>query len=521
MIEAFKDLLKRHWPALRLREILFAVLLFAAAMPTVEALYLRGYENALVRQGEAELTAQGAALAAATAALWPGSAGPAPAPNAAPRPEPPAINLGSDPVLPDRPPPAPSSRPVDPDALAAAQRLAGVVDQTTQTTQADIVMLDRTGLVALGPDGGGDLSALPEVRAALAGQSRTVLRRDSAYRSRYIFEWLSRASSIRLHQARPILVDGRIKGVLLLSRSPRSLFRGVYQGLGRIALAAGVIIAILLFLAGLVSRGVTRPIEALSRATRAVAAGRGEAPEAPATAAVEIRDLYQDFARMAQVIAHRSRYLRDFAAAVSHEFKTPLAGISGAAELLQDHYETMSAAERGVFLANIAADSARLSHLVARLLDMARADMARPDADARTPLAGAARRVADALSQNGFGVTLDLPAELPPLAIPETTLETVLATLIENSRQAGAGQLNLSARATGEAVAITLADDGSGFSPADRERLFEPFFTTRRAQGGTGLGLSIARSLVEAHGGELILLDPPSGATFSLTLPSA
>ena len=91
---------------------------------------------------------------------------------------------------------------------------------------------------------------------------------------------------------------------------------------------------------------------------------------------------------MAEAIARRSRYLRDFAAAVSHEFKTPLAGITGAVELLQDHDETMSAGRARRFLDNIAADSARLSQLVARLLDLARADMARPDADARSRLAG-------------------------------------------------------------------------------------------------------------------------------------
>ena len=67
MIEAFKDWVGSWWPPLRLRWILFAVLLFAAAMPGLAALYLRVYENTLVRQTEAELVAQGAALAALAA----------------------------------------------------------------------------------------------------------------------------------------------------------------------------------------------------------------------------------------------------------------------------------------------------------------------------------------------------------------------------------------------------------------------------------------------------------------------
>jgi two-component system sensor histidine kinase ChvG len=72
MIRRAKALAKRFWPALHLRTILFTVLLFTAAMPGVTAIFLRVYENTLVRQTEAELVAQGAALAATAEAQWPG-----------------------------------------------------------------------------------------------------------------------------------------------------------------------------------------------------------------------------------------------------------------------------------------------------------------------------------------------------------------------------------------------------------------------------------------------------------------
>ncbi|PVM72717.1 sensor histidine kinase, partial [Caulobacter radicis] len=75
---AWKEAVKRRWPALRLRSILLAVLLFAASMPAIGGVFLRSYENTLVRQTEAELAAQGAALAATAAALWPGAPPPAP-----------------------------------------------------------------------------------------------------------------------------------------------------------------------------------------------------------------------------------------------------------------------------------------------------------------------------------------------------------------------------------------------------------------------------------------------------------
>jgi signal transduction histidine kinase len=162
----------------------------------------------------------------------------------------------------------------------------------------------------------------------------------------------------------------------MLSRSPRGLFLGIYQDRGKIALGAGLIFAVLLVLVGLLSRGIARPIEALGRATENVARGAVAIPDPPVTAAVEIRALYENFASMAARIERRSRYLRDFAAAVSHEFKTPIAGIRGALELLEDHEDAMSPEERRRFLSNATKDADRLSLLLERLLHLARADMA-------------------------------------------------------------------------------------------------------------------------------------------------
>ena len=521
MISAAKALLKRHWPALRLRSIVLAVLLFAAAMPAIEAIWLRGYEDTLVRQTEAELVVQADALASTAAVLWPG-ARPEPSrpgkASSAP-PESSDLKLGVTPILPERPAPSVTTVPLDPDALAIASRLKTALDNTTWDTLASIVLLDSHGSVVRGQGLGGSLAGLPEVGTALAGVARSVLRRKGDYRPRHRLEWLSRASDLRVHHARPVIVNGRVVGVLLLSRSPRALFRDAYENLWKVGAGGGVIVLLLIGLSGLVSRGVTRPVEALSIATHEVAAGRGIIPETPATAATEIRALYEDFRVMAEAIHRRSSYLRDFAAAVSHEFKTPLAGIGGAVELLQDHFETMNPGERARFLDNIAADNRRLSQLVARLLDLARADMARPEADAVTDVGPAMRRVADALSTADFTVAIDQPPTTYDVALPAPVIEAVLSTLLDNSRQARAPRATVSARDEPGYLVLAISDDGPGIPASDRERLFEPFFTTRRAEGGTGLGLPIARSLIEGHGGRLILCESPVGARFDLWLP--
>jgi signal transduction histidine kinase len=518
LIERLKDIVARWWPALRLRTILFGVLLFAAAMPAIGAISLRVYENTLVRQTEAELVAQGAALTAVAAIGWPDAPAPVPRPQKPSegyfRPEFTTIDLSRDPVLPERPAPPPARQPADPQAVGVARALEPIVERTTRTTLASAEILDRHGVSLEGED----YSGLPEVRAALAGRPRTVLRENGDYRPLYRFEWLSKASGIRLHHARPIVVNGQVRGVVLLSRSPRALFRGLYEDRGKFAIAGGVILSLLVVLSGLIARGVTLPIETLSAASREVAGGGGKIPRTPRTAAVEIRDLYEDFRAMAERIERRSGYLRDFAAAVSHEFKTPLAGIAGAVELLQDHFETMSPQERRRFLDNIAGDSERLSQLVTRLLDLARADMAMAEAGAAADLAEPARRAADAA---GFPVEVDVPRDIPPVAAPLTTLESVLTILLQNARQAGARHATVSAARAGAEVILTVADDGPGVPDADRERLFEPFFTSRRAEGGTGLGLPIARSLLAASHARIELLDPKQGAAFRVTLPRA
>lgn len=520
MIAALKARLKRHWPALRLRTILFGTLLFAAALPGAGALFLRVYENTLVRQTEAELIAQGAALVAAAKTAWPHatpiSGDPRPF-----RPEASTIDLRTTRVLGERPPARARTVAPDPVSVEMAARLAPILATTARTTLASLALIDRNGVVLLGHDAGGSYAALPEVAAALRGQVGTVLRENGAYSQRYAFEWLSRASSLRIHHVRPIIVDGRVVGALLLSRSPRALFRGLYEDRGKIMLGVGLIFLALLLLTGLLSRGIARPIEALGAASRGVANGTGTVPETPVTAAIEIRALFENFRTMAATIDRRSHYLRDFAASVSHEFKTPLAGISGAIELFEDHGAAMTSAERERFLGNIKADAARLSQLVTRLLDLARADMAQPDPDLTVDAVAVLRQVADAHDSATFRVTIAAEEPSPPVAMPTSTVEAVLITLLDNARQASADQVAISVHARADALEIVVADNGCGIAPADAERVFEPFFTTRRATGGTGLGLAISVSLLRAGGGTLSLDPAESGSRFRVVLPRA
>lgn len=516
---------------LRLRWLLLAVLLFAAALPGVAALSLRVYENALVRRTEAEVSAQAAALAAATALLWPG------APPAVTLPEPPiaessrldpyaaalttGIDLSSTVILPERPGAVRPTIPPDPAALEAARRVAPAIAETKAATLASIVLLDRDGTMVSGQQVGLSLGKLPEVRAALAGGSQTVLRANASYDYGYLVGWLSRATAIRLHHARAITVDGQTVGVVLVSRSPSALFRGMWEDWGKIAVGVGAIFTLLVLIAAMLARTIVAPLERLSAATRALAEGRSAWLRRPTLEVHEVQGLYSDFSIMAEGIERRGRYLRDFAASLSHEFKTPLAGIRGGIELLQDHGSGMSESKRAQFLSNMEGDANRLSRLVSRLMELAKADMGKTSSDARAALAPVLARLADAHGGVAFAVEGDLPTSLPALAMDEGALETVLATLIENARQAGATLLAIKAGLEEGRVRIALTDNGPGIPEADRVRVFDPFFTSKRESGGTGLGLPIARALAEGCGGELELAESEGGACFVLNLPVA
>lgn len=518
MISATKEFAKRHWPPLRLRVILFGTLLLVAALPGVAALGLRVYENTIVQQTEAELIAEGAVLGSAYKVAW--RAG-APGPEERPlSPEPPTIDLRSMPILSASLASTSGATP-DPRAIRAAKAVLPIASDATAVTLAATRLLDAHGTVVLGrADVGRNYATNAEVARALAGMPSTVLRGRGNYEVNQLLAVISRASAVRVHHARPVYEGGHIIGIVMLSRTPRGLFVGIYQDRGKIALGIGLILVALVVLVGLLSRGIARPIDALSKASRNVAIGPVAIPDPPVTAAIEIRELYQNFGVMAARIERRSRYLRDFAAALAHEFKTPLAGIRGALELLGDHAATMNADERDRFIGNIAANADRLQRLVQRLLDLARADMMTIDPDAQVDISTVvARVVASAVPEMAIENLVD--PDLPAVRITGDVLYSILATLIENSRQAGADCVVVSTMREGKAIAVSVSDNGAGVAVADRDRIFEPFFTGRRDQGGTGLGLAIVRSLLSATGGSIRCEETDIGARFILSVPIA
>ena len=511
-----KSLIIRHWPALRLRTIIFGILLFVAALPGFGALYLRVYENALVRQTEAEVRAIGIALAQGAPLGW----GTAHAPRPAMRPHLfAAIDVERIPILPDAQPHAPLF-PVDTQVQRYAASQAPLFAEIERQTGASLTLLDSHGVIAYG-HGAGEVFDQPlELKIALGGLPATVLRRDDRDPPNWLVAQFSKTAGTQLIHSEPVIAQGRVVAVVVVAKPPQSVLTSIWLDRYSIGLGVVLILAVLVVLTLTLARAIVRPIERLSAAARGVATGRGKVPDNPSLPVIEINALYDEYRAMSATIAARATYLRDFAAALAHEFKTPLTGLCGGIELLQDHGAEMEPDAHARFLGNMEGDAARLTHLLSRLMELAKADLQYPDGQACCHLGDVLGLVADGLRAADFTIALDLGSGPSP-AIDPASMERVATILFENARQAGATAMNITAAIAAGHSVLGFTDNGPGIPKADIARIFEPFFTSKRTSGGTGLGLAIARSLIEAHGGNLSLTDVAAGTCFMVTLPIA
>ncbi|MBP2300793.1 sensor histidine kinase [Azospirillum picis] len=531
--------------------VLLGMTVAALVLPLSGLWILRLYESALIRQTESELIAQAGVVAAFYRDAWrraggkPEALGPPvdPAWTRPPGFDPPwtprfaSLDLAEDPVLPPAPDPVPAMA-TEFAAAIAGSTLAPILREAQRTTLAGMRVTDHQGVVvaSTGEEMGLSLARQEEVRRALAGEAASVLRermghertgQERTAQDRTAQDRMGygagrdsqtvpdRSRSVRVFTAQPVLDAGRVVGVVVLSRTPRSLADTLY---GKRWPLAGLALLLLLsvgVLARLGTVAIARPLRAVTALAKRTADGeRGVMVPLPRPVVREVAELSDALARMARTLEERADYIRDFAAHVSHEFKTPLTTIRGTVELLRDHLDSMPPADRDRFLANMDAEAERLSRLVRRLLELARADVMTVTDDAATDAVPVAARLADR-----HGADASLPASLP-VAMEREALESVLANLIENARNhaGAAARVTVTLKAEGERAILQVADDGPGISPANADLVFVPFFTTARDRSGTGLGLTIARGLVEAHGGSIALLPSDRGALFEVTL---
>jgi signal transduction histidine kinase len=256
-------------------------------------------------------------------------------------------------------------------------------------------------------------------------------------------------------------------------------------------------------------------------------------PGAPAGSSARVLVLVDvtETARLEKALADRERLtaLGTLSAGVAHEVNTPLAGVAGFARLLLD--ETPGDDPRRPLVEKIERQAFRASRLVGSLLDLARGRPREIEAlDPADVAREAVRALEDEAAARGASVRLAIDGRSPAVAGHRDALVQVLVNLVKNGIEAAtaAGEGRPSAPEVVVAVSpseggarFDVTDNGPGLREEDAARVFEPFYSTKTAQGGTGLGLSMARDIIRAHGGTLTMAPGSPGARFTVTIPAA
>jgi two-component system phosphate regulon sensor histidine kinase PhoR len=220
---------------------------------------------------------------------------------------------------------------------------------------------------------------------------------------------------------------------------------------------------------------------------------------------------------------------RDFVANASHELRTPVAAIRGAAETLLAGALERPETARG-FVEIVHRQAERLSRLTQDLLDLSRLESRQWRFDvAPVDLALLGRQVVElhgpTARKKGLELRLDMPEGLTVMA-DGRALEQVVVNLLDNAvKYTPSGSVELGAAGQGEEAIITVTDTGPGIEPHHLARLFERFYRVdpgrAREAGGTGLGLAIAKHLIQGMRGEIDVESGAEGTRFTVRLPTA
>ncbi|MFF7794015.1 ATP-binding protein [Streptomyces sp. NPDC007991] len=239
------------------------------------------------------------------------------------------------------------------------------------------------------------------------------------------------------------------------------------------------------------------------------------------------RQRLQQKADQAKELAEGNRIRTALLAAVSHDLRTPLAGIKAAVTSLRSDDVEWSEEDQAELLEAIEEGADRLDHLVGNLLDMSRLQtgtltplIRQVDLDEVVPMALVGIRDPES------AVVLDIPETLPIVAVDKGLLERAVANVVENAvKYSPDGEpVTVSASALADRVQVRVVDRGPGIPEEAKDRIFEPFqrYGDAPRGAGVGLGLAVARGFVEAMGGTLTAEDTPGGGlTMVLTLPAA
>jgi two-component system sensor histidine kinase CreC len=381
-----------------------------------------------------------------------------------------------------------------------------------------MTVVDASGRVlfdSLGRSEGADHSQWRDVKLALAGR----------YGARTTPDLVNDATTAVMYVAAPLRRDGAIVGAVSVGK-PAQSFGQFVEAARRKTIVIGItsVLAVALLVA-ILSVWLVRPFGLLADYWRYVRAQRHFS--LPRLGRRALGTLGAAYDEMRDALTGRS-YVADYVQTLTHELKSPLSAIRGAAELLHED-EAMPAADRARFVANIERETARIQALVDRMMELAALESRR--ALERTgPVALRAlldERVASAQAAGaprGITVSLDAPEDAT-IDGDALLLQRAVGNLLDNALDFSppGGHIELTLRRAARSAEIAVRDHGPGIPDYADERVFEKFYSLARPgtqRKSTGLGLPFVREIAALHGGRIALRNAEGGGALALlTLP--
>jgi signal transduction histidine kinase len=397
-----------------------------------------------------------------------------------------------------------------------------------------------------------DLSALPQVRGAIAGPSGAVGRSEEA----------AAGPSLPGHRVLSTHESVDPPGWTVFVEQPiEEVFAPLEAALSRTALMLVAGLGLSVLASVVLARRMVAPILALRAGAVRLGAGALD-QRISVRSGDELEALAEEFNRMAERLrdsyaeleqkvesrtAALARALREneeksrqleiasqhksaFLANMSHELRTPLNAILGYSELVRDGIYGQVPDRVGEILERVDRSGRHLLGLINDVLDLSKIEagqlsLALGEYSLRDVIQSVGAAVEPPAGAKGLRLIVDAPSDLPAARGDERRLTQVLLNLAANAvKFTEAGEVRLSARVADSAFVVSVSDTGPGIAEADQRRIFEEFQQAgvdgAAGKGGTGLGLAIARRIVELHGGRIeVESSPGRGATFTVTVP--
>ncbi|GAX89404.1 sensor histidine kinase [Effusibacillus lacus] len=279
--------------------------------------------------------------------------------------------------------------------------------------------------------------------------------------------------------------------------------------------------AIMLLVAFVMMRSLTRPVKVLQHAVGRLARRDFTPPEVIKTGD-ELEDLSHAFQQMTIELKRYDEGQRRFLQNASHELKTPLMAIQGYAEGIRDGIFSGADAER--VLDVISAESIRLKKLVDELIYLSKLetmeDIYEPSlVDLKMIVEESILRVESLARQKGIEIVVQADADVPKLLLDPDKMIQALLNLLANGIRHAQSKVTIRIVSDSEAIRLILQDDGPGFQSGDKDRIFDRFF--RGDKGDTGLGLAITKAIIEKSGAAIRADNGQNGgAVFIIGFPA-